>query len=113
MTYKRASQFRINTQMRIEISREACCAQDDQIGPLDLMLEIDPDCSLRDLVRRVVEKGFLQYSSTHTTMIGASGETEIVRVSSPYYINKEPEYFLNPDLPVSEVIKNGDIHFRF
>lgn len=99
--------------MRIEITRQACCAQDDQIGPLEMMFDVDESNTLFDLVEQVVERRFLQYSSTHTTMIGAAGDIDIVRVSSPYYRNEQPEYLVNPDLPISEVIKNGSIHFRF
>jgi hypothetical protein len=99
--------------MRIEITRDACCAQDDQIGPLEMIFEIDPEALLRDLVTIVANAGFLQYSSSHVTMVGVAGKTEIARISSPYYTKKEPEYLLSQELSISEVLKNGQIHFQF
>ncbi len=99
--------------MRIEITRDACCAQDDQIGPLEMAFEVAPDALLRDLVTIVVNAGFLQYSSSHVTMVGFAGKTEIARISSPYYTKREPEYLLSPDLSISELLKNGQIHFQF
>ena len=103
----------VKTHMRIEITRDACCAQDDQIGQLDMAFEVAPDAPLRDLVTIVIDAGFLQYSSSHVTMLGVAGKTEIVRISSSYYTKREPEYLLSPDLSISEVLKNGQIHFQF
>lgn len=99
--------------MCIEITRQACCSQDDQMGPLEMTFDVQPNNSLRSLVAQVIERGFLQYSSTHTTMIGTADGIDIVRVNSPYYKNEQPEYLVDPELPISEVTKNGSIHFRF
>lgn len=76
-------------------------------------MEVDPDALLRDLVTMVVNAGFLQFSSSHVTMVAVAGETELARLSSPYYTKKEPEYFVSPDVSISEILRNGRIHFHF
>lgn len=83
------------------------------MGLLEMTFDIPPNNALHDLVTQVVKSGFLQYSSTHTTMIGAAGGIDIVRVHSPYYKNEESEYLVDPDRLICEVTKNGSIHFRF
>lgn len=49
--------------MKIEVTREACCSQDDQLGPLRLHVELSETSSIWELAREIGEAKFLQFSS--------------------------------------------------
>src|SRR5690554_4416727 len=49
--------------MRIEVTREACCSQDDQLGPLTLQIELAEESVIWELARKIGEANFLQFSS--------------------------------------------------
>lgn len=51
--------------MRIEVTREACCSQDDQLGPLSLQIELPEESLIWELAREIGEANFLQFSSPH------------------------------------------------
>jgi len=100
--------------MQIQVSREACCAQDDQLGPLEMVYNLSSDATLSELVQKIVASRFLQYSSSHTTMLGEAGTVGVVKVFSAYYCgNKEAEFLAAPDEPVRSVIAANVLHFRF
>mgnify|MGYP006945565034 CR=1 FL=1 len=75
--------------MRIEVTREACCSQDDQLGPLNLQIDLPEDSSIWELAREIGEAKFLQFSSPRNVIdaycagkllfsipvVGASGAT--------------------------------------
>jgi hypothetical protein len=73
------------TTVIVRVLRDACCAQDDQLGPLETTYDVRPDATLRDFVTSVADSGFLQYSASHTSMLGFIDGKEFVRVFSPYY----------------------------
>src|SRR5690606_32148122 len=54
---------RYKANMRIEVAREACCSQDDQLGPLNLQIDLPEDSSIWELAREIGEAKFLQFSS--------------------------------------------------
>jgi hypothetical protein len=99
--------------MKIEVLRDACCAADDQLGPLTLDLELDARTPLNGLVDRVIESGFLQYSSSHTSMLGYVGAVAVVRVHSPYYSKEKTQYLIESTTPIQEALASGSIDFRF
>ncbi len=100
--------------MHILVSREACCSQDDQLGPLEHIFDLAIDATLIDLVNTVVKSSFLQYSSSHTSMVGAFGATPVARVFSPHGDAKpESEFLLSPTLRVAELVALGELRFRF
>lgn len=99
--------------MRIEIIRDACCAADDQRGPLDLKLDVSSTLPLRILIENIESAGFLQYSSSHTSLSGLVDGEAIVRVFSPSHDKKKAEYFVAPETPSSQVLKHGQLEFRF
>ena len=68
--------------MRVQVLRDACCAQDDQLGPLEATFEVPQCATIGDLVSIIVESRFLQYSSSHTSLVGFVGEQPFVRVFS-------------------------------
>jgi len=99
--------------MEIQISRQAVCAADDQCGPLDMIVQIDPSGSIQELIETLERTNFLPFSSSHTSIIGVSDDTPVVRVHSRFFSQKQNEYFAPATSPVSEVVKNGHLHFKF
>lgn len=51
--------------MKIEVVREACCSQDDQLGPLATVVSIPEQGLVWELARATGEANFLQFSGTH------------------------------------------------
>jgi len=54
--------------MRIEVTREACCSQDDQLGPLSLQIELSEESLIWELAKEIGEANFLQFSSTRNVI---------------------------------------------
>ena len=100
--------------MKIQVFRKACCSQDDQIGPLEATYVMSPDAVLKDLVDQIVASKFLQYSSSHTTMLGEVGPLQLVKVFSPYHAEgKPPEYLAPPDQRLRDLLLEEAVSFRF
>lgn len=52
--------------MKIEVRRQACCAQDDQLGPLVMFIDVSHSTRVWELAKKIGESGFLQFSGTHS-----------------------------------------------
>lgn len=52
--------------MKLEVIREACCAQDDQSRGLTLSLDISSDSQIWELAKAIGEANFLQFSAPNT-----------------------------------------------
>lgn len=94
--------------MLIEVTREACCTQDDQIGPLEAIFEVPEDGTLGDLVRVVTASAFLQYSSTHTKLTAFGGERPLAHVFGD---GRDPDFIAPAEQPLRSVM--GPVSFRF
>ncbi len=57
--------------MKIKVTRGGVCAADDQIVPLEKVISIGANATLSDVVKKIEESKFLQFSSTHTSMAGS------------------------------------------
>ena len=100
--------------VQIRVLRDACCSQDDQLGPLETTYSFGMDATLSDLVRAVISSKFLQYSSTHTTLTGFIEGVPFVKVPSEYYLpGSAPEYSLPGDAPLATVVRGRAVEFRF
>lgn len=100
--------------MRVQVLREACCAQDDQLGPLEATYDVPHGSTIGDLVRVIVESRFLQYSASHTSLVGFIGQEQIVRVFSAYYVpGREPEFVMPAATLVTNLVRDQPIEFRF
>lgn len=97
------------TGMKLLVVREACCSQDDQIGPLEATYELPAGATVQDLVQAVEKSRFLQFSSTHKTMVGRLGTTDVVQVWSSLF--KRPQFLRAQDERLSE--GSGPLFFRF
>lgn len=100
--------------MKFHVTREACCSQDDQLGPLAFVYELSADATLQDLTDAVIGSGFLQFTSTHSVMVGELGNDAVVRLFSPYSGQpRGPQYLKAADLLARNLIGPGEFHFRF
>jgi len=102
--------------MQVRVFREACCAQDDQMGPLESTYRISSEATLKDLVEEIVESRFLQYSSSHIAMLGEVGRSGVgvVKVFSPYYCDgKEAQFLVPPEQRLGSLIGENALSFRF
>jgi len=100
--------------MKFHITREACCSQDDQVGPLAFLCELNAEATLRDLTDAVLRSGFLQFTSTHSVMVAEVGNDAMVRVFSPHAgYPRSPQYLKAADLLARTLVGPGELHFRF
>ncbi len=97
--------------MNIQVIREACCAADDQLGPLDASYEITPETSLAELVERIVQSRFLQFSSTHHHLCGESNGRLLVEVHAPG--GPPPTFHVPASERVSALIGEQPLFFDF
>jgi hypothetical protein len=90
--------------MKIDVYREACCSQDDQLGPLDQAYEVPDDCRLGDLVTTIAQSRFLQYTSSHAEMSCRIAGQEVATVFSPYDEPVQaPRFAVSPDSLVRDL----------
>ncbi|GLR25720.1 hypothetical protein [Limnobacter litoralis] len=99
--------------MRIEITRQAVCAADDQTNPLEMYFEVDQNLTIQHLVNEIEAAKFLQFSSTHQSIVGHSGGVPIIKIHSPYHSSLGPEYLVPASIIASEIIQNGRVEFKF
>ena len=69
--------------MIVHIRREACCSQDDQLGPLEIRLAFDENATLEQVIIEALTVNFLQYSSSYNHMIGRVEDQKIVEILFP------------------------------
>ncbi len=102
------------TTVRIHLTREACCSQDDQLGPLEAVQDLQPDATLQELSEVIASSGFLQFSSTHAVMVGQAGNEDVVRVSA-LNPGQPPalEYLKPPHTAVRSLAGSDRFRFRF
>lgn len=100
--------------MHIRVTREACCSQDDQLGPLEATFAITASTTFGELIAAVAGSKFFQYSSSHTTLQGdVAGRATVELFSSFYMKGKEPRYLVSPNEFAARVVSSGVIRFRF
>lgn len=101
--------------MKIEVNREACSAQDDQLGPLSMAYELPDRCSVEDLLRVVIASRFLQFSSTHTAMRCCVARVEVATVFSPHVTPvREPLFIVASATSIQSIASNHpDVEFVF
>lgn len=100
--------------MQILVLREACCFQDDQMGPLEATYEVDERCRLDDFLEAVERSGFLQFSSTHTTMSCRFADKEVARVFKPsLLVRRKPDVNVDPATLVRDLALQGTVDFVF
>ena len=100
--------------MNIKVNRQACCSQDDQVGPLEAEYQVEAETLFSTLIQQIVKSGFLQFTSTHNRMTGEVNGKAVVEVFSTYGgVARQPEYIENPSDPISEVLGGRPLSFYF
>ena len=100
--------------MKIAVHREACCSQDDQLGPLDMAFDVDAQYRLDTFLAAVTGARFLQFSSSHTEMSCRISGQEVARVFSPYEVRQQATAFVAaPDALVHSLAPHGAVEFVF
>ena len=100
--------------MQIVVTRQACCSQDDQLGPLDATYTVSANTTVEEFVDQVIQSGFLQYSSTHTSMLGQADSIDIVKVFSSYYLpGRAPQYLVPASESAARLLHGRNVRFRF
>ena len=96
--------------MIVHITREACCSQDDQLGPLEIQLEFDENATLEQVIMEICTIKFLQYSSSHNHMIGRIDDQKIVEILLP---QEEIIFHIQKDSLVKNLIAESGLSFSF
>lgn len=94
--------------------RQACCFQDDQIGPLEAEYDVDEKCRLDEFLDAVERSGFLQFSSTHAQMSCRIGGRKVGTVFGPgYLVRRKPVHAIDPTSLIRNIPSKGAIEFVF
>lgn len=100
--------------MQVRVLREACCAQDDQMGPLEATYGVSAGTTFKELVDMIVASRFLQYSASHVTLQAEVEGTPVARVFSSFCAgNRGPEFIANASDLVISVVGGHTLQFRF
>ena len=100
--------------MKITVYRQACCSQDDQLGPLEAEYNIGVDTTISSLIQDVAKSNFLQFSSSHNRITGEIDGKEIVVVFSQHFTNnRQPEFKVSPSALAIELLNDKEMSFHF
>jgi hypothetical protein len=65
-------------------------------------------------VERIVASGFLQFSSSHVSLLGETGTLAVVKVFSPYHCAEQaPEFLVSSESRIAEIFGENGLNFRF
>lgn len=95
--------------MRIEVTREACCSQDDQLGPLTLQIELAEESVIWELARKIGEANFLQFSSPRNVIDAYCAGKLLFSIPAVGASGATVSYAVGRDDPVSRHLKEPRI----
>lgn len=93
------------------MTRQACCAADDQMGPLEASYTLAQDATLAELLERIRASKFLQFSSTHNRLSGEVDGVCVVEVFAGW--GQEPQFHAGPQARVDSLIGRRPLDFFF
>jgi hypothetical protein len=100
--------------IQIQVSRDACCSQDDQIGPLEAAYTFGPHATVIDLVRAVVSSRFLQFSSSHQCLTASISGVPLAKVcASDHGPVFAPVFLVAPETLLAPLAEGRVVEFRF
>ncbi|WP_129212775.1 hypothetical protein [Crenobacter cavernae] len=100
--------------MKITVYRQACCSQDDQLGPLEAEYNIGADTTFSSLIQDVVKSNFLQFSSSHNRITGEIDGKEMVVVFCQHITNnRQPEFKISPSTSAIDLLNDKKLSFYF
>lgn len=95
--------------MKINVIRQACCSQDDQLWPLKINIELDESFTIQDLAKSIGEAKFLQFSGTHNIIYAWSGNVKLFSIPALGTHDSKVEYFVKKSDLASSFIKESII----
>ena len=98
--------------MTIKITREAVGLADDQLEPLELTLEFDPEATLADLTGKLARRGFLHFSSTCRVLVARSARKPLLKLSRRRG-SLAVEYLVTANTRLADAVAAATIDFRF
>ena len=100
--------------MKVTIFREACCYQDDQVGPLDAEFIVEANETFFSLIQKIINSGFLQFTSSHSRITGEIDERDLVEIFSTYDEKAgQIEFKVNPNTPAVDLLNEKVLSFYF
>jgi len=95
--------------MNINVIRQACCAQDDSLGPLSLNVELKENSTIQDLARSIGEAKFLQFSGTHNIIYAWASGTKLFSIPALGVNNNVVEYFVEKTGLAMSFVKGNNV----
>lgn len=109
LALRRRLPSRYKANMRIEVTREACCSQDDQLGPLTLQIELAEESVIWELARKIGEANFLQFSSPRNVIDAYCAGKLLFSIPAVGASGATVSYAVGRDDPVSRHLKEPRI----
>lgn len=95
--------------MKLNVTRQAVCAADDQLNDLEMTVDIAGETTLAQCISRIQEAKFLQFSSTRSEATGYLNSQAVVRM----FAGRPAEYLVDPDSVISSNVAVLSFSFRF
>lgn len=95
--------------MKLNVTRQAVCAADDQLNDLEMAVDIDGETTLAQCISRIQGAKFLQFSSTRSETTGYLNDQAVVRL----FAGRSAEYLVDPDSVISSDATVLSLSFRF
>jgi len=99
--------------MNIQVTREACCWQDDQSNRLQFNFELLTSMTIKDVARLIGESNFLQFSTPLLVIEAYSGELRLFSIPSLSYAGGKVEYFIEKTDLISNYLEDNKIEFHW
>jgi len=97
--------------MNIQVTREACCGQDDQTNRLQINFELLPSMTIHDVARLIGESNFLQFSTPLLVIEAYSAGLRLFSIPSLNYADGKVEYFVEKTDLISRYLEDNKIEF--
>lgn len=96
--------------MQLYVCRDSCCAQDDQIGPLDGYFEFHDHISFEHVIQHLLNISFFPHTATHNHIIGKTGKHNVVEILLP---NDKIFYHVLKNRFAKNIIQNNSLYFEY
>ena len=95
--------------MKLRLIRDAVCAADDYLNDSALEMDVPAEITVREFLTRVLNSGYLQYSSSHQCLTAKS--------SFPFALvlpeQREIVYLVGEDELLANCVSGGKVEFTF
>ena len=95
--------------MKLRLIRDAVCAADDYLNDSALEMDVPAEITVREFLTRVLNLGYLQYSSSHQCLAAKSDFPFALVLPE----QREIVYLVGKDEPLANFISGGEVQFTF